>query len=109
MRSRSILADAEESESSRAVGAGVGSIAKMTVELQQPTAVMQQEPSPSSFSPTVPTQEPTQNIQNEQRDSPMEMGAQKHREQKGVRLNETLSSEGGTGVACGRKSCKCRW
>ena len=68
MRSRRTLAYAKENESSRAVGAGIGSIAKMTVELQQPTAVMQQEPSPSSFSPTVPTQEPTQNIQNEQRD-----------------------------------------
>ena len=77
-----------------AVGAGVGSIAKMTVELQQPTAVMQQQPSPSSFScPTAPMQEPTQNIQNEQMDSPMEMGAQEHREQRKVRLSETLSSE----------------
>ena len=37
-------------------------------------------------------QEPTQNIQNEQMDSPMEMGAQEHREQRRVRLNETLSS-----------------
>ena len=38
--------DAKESERSRAVGAGIGS----TVEFQQPTAVMQQEPSllPSS-------------------------------------------------------------
>ena len=94
VRSRRTLADAKESESSRAVGAGVGSIAKMTVELQQPTAVMQQEPSPSSSSrPTAPMQEPTQNIQNEQMDSPMEMGAQEHREQRRVRLNETLSSE----------------
>ena len=60
VRSRRTLADAKENESSRAV-AGIGSIAKMTVELQQPTAVMQQEPSPSSsFSPSAPTQEPTQ-------------------------------------------------
>ena len=65
----------------------------MTVELQQPTAVMQQEPSSSSSSPTAPMQEPTQNIQNEQMDSPMEMGAQEHTEQRGVRLIETLSSE----------------
>ena len=43
VRSRRPLADAKESESSRAVEAGIGSIAKMTVELQQPTAVMQQE------------------------------------------------------------------
>ena len=57
VRSRRTLVDAKESESSRAVGARVGSIAKMTVELQQPTAVMQREPSPSSFSsPTVPMQ-----------------------------------------------------
>ena len=83
VRSRRTLADSKESESSRAVGARIGSIAKMTVELQQPTAVMQQEPSPSpSSSPTAPMQEPTQNIQNEQMDSPMEMGAQEHREQK---------------------------
>ena len=94
VRSRRTLADAKESESSRAVGAEIGSIAKMTVELRQPTAVMQQEPSPSSsFSPTALMQEPTQNIQNEQMDSPMEMGAQEHREQKGVQLSETLPSE----------------
>ena len=72
VRSRRTFADAKESESSRAVGAGVGSIAKMTVELQQ---------------------EPTQNIQNELMDSPTEMGAQEHREQRRVRLNETLPSE----------------
>ena len=86
------LADAKESESPRATGAGIGSIAKMTVELQQPTAVMQQKPS-SSSSPTAPMQEPTQNILNEQMDSPMDMGAQERREQRKVQLNETLSSE----------------
>ena len=94
VRSRITQGDAKESESSRAVGAGIGSIAKMTEELQQPTAVMQQEPSPSpSSSPTAPMQEPTQNVQNELMDSPMEIGAQEHREQRRVRLNETLSSE----------------
>ena len=94
VRSRKTLADAKESENSGAVGAGVGSIAKMTVEIQQPTAVMQQEPSPSPFSSlTAPMQGPTQNVQNEQMDSPMEMGAQVPREQRKVRLNETLSSE----------------
>ena len=78
VRSRRTLANAKESESPRTVGAGVGSIVKMNVELQQPIAVMQQEPSPSpSPSPTAPMQEPTQNIQNEQMDSPMEMGAQR--------------------------------
>ena len=61
----------------------------MTVELQQPTAVMQQElPPPSSSSLTAPMQEPTQDIQNELMDSPMEMGAQEHREQRKVQLNE---------------------
>ena len=70
VRSRRTLADAKESESSRAVGAGIGSIAIMTVELQQPTVVMQQEPSPYPFSsPTAPMQEPIQNFQNEQMDS----------------------------------------
>ena len=93
MRSRRILADAKESESSRAVGAGVGSIAKITVELQQPTVVMQQEPSSSSFSSTAPMQEPTQNILHELTDSPVEMGAQEHRKQRKVRLDESLSSE----------------
>ena len=94
VRSRRTLADAKESQSSRTVGAGDGSIAKMTVELQQPTVVMQQESSPSPFSsPTVPMQEPTQNIRNELMDSPMEMGAQEHGEQRKVPLNETLSSE----------------
>ena len=77
VRSRRTLADAKESESSRTVGAGFGSIAKVTVELQQPTLVIQQEPSPSSsFSPTAPMQEPKQNIQNELMDAPMEMRAQ---------------------------------
>ena len=72
VRSRRTLADAKVSESSRAVGAGVGSIAKMTVELQQSIVVMQQEPSPSSFfSPTLQMQETTQNFQNELMDSPM--------------------------------------
>ena len=86
VRSRGTLADAKESESSRA--------AKMTVELQQPTVVMQHEPSPSpSSSPTAPMQERAQNIQNEQMDPPMEMEEQKHREQRKVRLNETLSKE----------------
>ena len=96
VRSRRALADEREREreSSRAVGAGVGSISKMTVELQQPTVVMKQEPSTSpSFSLTAPTQEPTQNVQNEQMDSPMEIGAQEHRVQRKVRLNETLPSE----------------
>ena len=94
MRSCGTLADAKESESSRAVGTGIGSIAKMTVELQQPTAVMQQEPSPSpSSSPTAPMQEPTQNILNVLMDAPMESGAQEHREQRKVRLNDTVSSE----------------
>ena len=66
----------------------------MTVELQQPTAVMQQEPSRSpSSSPTAPMQDETHYIQNEQMDSPMEMGAQEHRDQSGVRLSESLSSK----------------
>ena len=44
-------------------------------------------------SPTAPMQEPTQNIPNELMDSPLEMGAQEHRERRKVRLNETLSCE----------------
>ena len=60
VRSRRTLTDAKENESSRAVGARIGSIAKMTVELQQPTAVVQQEPSSSSSSSPSAMQEPTQ-------------------------------------------------
>ena len=85
VRSRRTLADAKES--------GVGSIAKMTVEEKQPTVVMQQEPSSSPFSSPTAMQDSTQNIQNELMDSQTEMGAQEHKEQKKVRLNETLSSE----------------
>ena len=78
----------------REVGAGIGSIEEMTVELQKPTVVMQQEPSPSpSSSLAAQMQEPPQNIQNELMDSPMEMGAQEHREQRTVRLNEASSKE----------------
>ena len=92
VRSRRTLVDAKESESSRTVRAGAGSIVKMPVE--QPTAVMQQEPLLSPFSsPTVPMQGPTQNVQNELMDSPMEMGAQEQRERRKVRLKETLPSE----------------
>ena len=48
---------------------------KMTVELQQPTVVMQQELSPSPFSSrAAPVQEP-----NELMGAPMELGAQEHR------------------------------
>ena len=79
VRSRKTLADAKEDESSRAVGARVGSIAKVTVELQQPTVVIQQELSPSPCS-----NPPTQNIWNEQMDSLKEMGAKENREQRNV-------------------------
>ena len=93
VRSRGTLADAKESESSSG-RSKLDQLQKWPWSSQHPTAVMQQEPSPSPFSsPAAPMQEPTQNIQNELVDSPMEMGEQEHIEQRRVRLNETLSSE----------------
>ena len=63
-------------------------------ELQVLLVRLQQEPLPSPFSsPTVAMQGPTQNVQNELMDSPMEMGAQEQRERRKVRLNDTLPSE----------------
>ena len=72
------------------VGAGVGPIAELAIE-PQPAPAAQQEPASSSSGPALPM--PTQNLQNEQLDSPMEMVAQERRERKGTRPSETPSSE----------------
>ena len=53
--------------------------------------VVQQEPASSSSGPAAPM--PTQNLQNEQMESPMELGAQERLERKGARPSETPTSE----------------
>ena len=94
VRSRRTLANAKESESSRTVGAGVGSIAKITVELQQSTGGdAAGTVTITIFQSYCADARTDTKHQNEQMDSLMEMGTQEHREQRGVRLNETLSSE----------------
>ena len=82
---------ANEKVSASPVGTGVGPIAEPATEPQQPAPPAQQEPASSSSCPVVPV--PTQDLQNEQLDSPMEMGAQERRERKGARPSETSSSE----------------
>ena len=70
----------------------VGSITEPATESQESTPVAQQEPASSSSGPAAPM--PTQNFQNEQMDSPMELGPQERRERKGARpSNETPTSE----------------
>ena len=95
MQRRNTLADVKESESSRAAGAGIGSNAKN--DRGAPTINSCDAEGHITiiviFSSDASMQEPTPNIQKEQMDSPMEMGAQEHREQQKVRLNETLSNE----------------
>ena len=68
---------ADERASAGPVGAGV----EPATEPQQPAHAAQQEVAFSSSGPAVPM--PTQNLQSEQLDSPMEMGAQERRERKG--------------------------
>ena len=87
VRSRRTSAD----ERADPVETPIGPITEPATESQESAPAAQQEPTSSSFGPAAPM--PTQNFQNELMDSPMEMGAQEHREQRIVRLNETLSSE----------------
>ena len=72
-------------------GTPVGPIAEPTTESQVPAPIAQQEPASSSSGPAAPM--PTQNLQNEQMDSPMELGPQERRERKGARPSETPTSE----------------
>ena len=70
----------------------VGSVTEPATESQESAPVAQQEPASSSSGPAAPM--PPQNFQNEQMDSPMELGPQERRERKGARpSNETPSSE----------------
>ena len=64
------------------VGPGIGPNAELATELHQPAPAAQQEPASSSSGPALPM--PTQNLQNEQLDAPMELGAQGRRERKGA-------------------------
>ena len=89
MRLEKALAD--ERASAGPVGTGVGPIAESATEPQQPALAAQQKSACSSSRPAVPM--PTQSLQNEQLDSPMELGEQERRERKGARPNETPSSE----------------
>ena len=73
---------ADERASAGPVGAAVGPIAEPATEPQEPATAAQQEPASSSSGPVAPL--PTQNLQNEQTDSPMELGAQERRERKGA-------------------------
>ena len=82
---------ADEKASAGLVGAGVGPIGEPDTERQQPTPAALQEPASSSSGPAAPM--PTQNLQNEQLYSPMELGAQERRERKAARPNETPSSQ----------------
>ena len=82
---------ADERASAGPVGTGVGPIIEPATESQEPAPVAQQEPASSSSGPAAPM--PTQNLQNEQKDSPMELGAQERRERKGAQPSETPTSE----------------
>ena len=58
---------------------------------QESAPVAQQVPASSSSGPAAPM--PTQNFQNEQMDSPVELGPTERRERKGARPSETPTSE----------------
>ena len=76
------------------VGTPVGPITEPATESQEPATAAQQEP--ASSSPGLAAPMPTQNLQNEQMDSPMKLGPQEHRERrerKGARPSETPTSE----------------
>ena len=88
MRLEKVLAD--ERASTGPVGTGVGPIESAT-ESQEPAPMAQEEPASTSSGPAAPM--PTQNLQNEQMDSPVELGAQERRERKGARPSETPTSE----------------
>ena len=87
MRLEMALAD----ERADPVEAPVGSNTQPTTESREPAPAAQQEPASSSSGPAAPI--PTQILQNEQMDSPMELGPQERRERKGARPSETPTSE----------------
>ena len=73
------------------VEAPVGPNTQPATESRESALAAQQEPASSSSGPAAPM--PTQNLQNEQMDSPMELGPQERRERKGARPSETPTSE----------------
>ena len=64
---------------------------KPATESQESAPAAQQEQASSSSGPAAPM--PAANLQNEQMDSPMELGPQERRERKGARPSETPTSE----------------
>ena len=76
---------------SRSWRSDTGPITEPTCESQESAPAAQQEPASSSSRPAAPM--PAQNLQNEQMDSPMELGPQERRERKGARPSETPTSE----------------
>ena len=73
------------------VEAPAGTITEPATESQESAPAKQQEPASSSTGPAAPM--PAQNLQNEQMDSPMELGPQERLERKGARPGETPTSE----------------
>ena len=73
------------------VEAPVGPITEPATKSQESAPAAQQEPSSSSSGLAAPM--PSQNLQNEQLDSPLELGPQERRERKGARPTETPTSE----------------
>ena len=87
MRLEQALAD----ERADLVEAPVGTIPELATESQEPAPAAQQEPASSSSGLAAPM--PTRILQNEQMDSPMDLGPQERRERKGARPSETSTSE----------------
>ena len=85
------LEEAVADERADSVEAPVGPYTEPATESQESAPAAQQEPASSSSSPAAPL--PTQNLQTEKMDSPMELGAQERRERKGARPSETPTSE----------------
>ena len=89
--SRVRLEKALADERADPVGTPVGPITEPASESHEPAPAAQQEPASSSSGPAAPI--PTQNLQNEQMDSPVALGPQERRERKGARPSETPTSE----------------
>ena len=85
------LEEALADETADPVETLVGPITEPATESQESAPAAQQEPASSSSGPAAPM--PAQNLQNEQMDSPMELGPQERRERKGARPSETPTSD----------------
>ena len=89
MRLEKALSD--ERTHAGAGGVGIGPIAEPTVESQVPASTVQEES--ASSPPDIAPPTPTQNPQDEQMDSPMELDTQEHRGRKEARPSETPASD----------------